>query len=547
MSKGNFIRCDHWRLQGNPGLVVCTKDTIDEYRLLTNALCSVVLTHWPSLASSTTQIQDLERLIHPTKDNPNTVYGQWFQARFARFPSYLRRAAEQAALGAVSSFMTRYQAWQGGNRARRDAQPPTWGGFQGYPVLYSAKGGAGAMVKYVGAGFTAVHMKLFSKADKAWHWHAAPVVSKGKRHEVAEALRSPTLMLKGNRVSLTLPMDLSHAKAQALALAHQADVMKAQSFSEVSPGLQKNRKQGPRQSPGRLQNQQQQQQQTPLHLYVVPQREVVCAVDLGVNTQATCSIIDSAGTVISTLFIQPRGIHMARQDRCVSMIQTCARKTMGGVPAKASPSENVSSASSQEKVSATTAGKLSKGFCSHAYRRAANLNTEVSRETARKILAFARKHGALVVVFEDLKGFRPKARASIRRPNLKQRFHTWLHRKLVHQVEASAEEQGLKVAFVNPRGTSAWAYDGSGKVKRDANNMVLCTFQTGKRYNADLNASYNIGARYFWRQRAKTSSDFTTSDSPRLSRKGQASGSGKSSRPLQRMPVTLSSLWVDAR
>ena len=100
---------------------------------------------------------------------------------------------------------------------------------------------------------------------------------------------------------------------------------------------------------------------------------------------------------------------------CVT-IQACARKTMGGVPAKASPSENASSASSQGKASATTAGNLSKGFCSHAYRRAANLNTEVSRETARKILAFARKHGALVVVFEDLKDFRPKARASIRRP-----------------------------------------------------------------------------------------------------------------------------------
>ena len=85
MSKGHFIRCDHWRLLGNPGLVACANDTIDEYRLLTNALCSVVLTHWPSLASSTTQIQDLERLVHPTKDNPDTVYGRWFQARFARF------------------------------------------------------------------------------------------------------------------------------------------------------------------------------------------------------------------------------------------------------------------------------------------------------------------------------------------------------------------------------------------------------------------------------------------------------------------------------
>ena len=150
MSKGHFIRCDHWRLQGNPDLVAAANDTIREYRLLTNALCSAVLTHWPSLAGSATPIQDLERLIHPTKENPSTVYGRWFQARFARFPSYLRRAAEQAALGAVSSFMTRYRTWQSGNRSRRDARPPAWGGFQGYPVPYSAKGGAGAMVKYLG-------------------------------------------------------------------------------------------------------------------------------------------------------------------------------------------------------------------------------------------------------------------------------------------------------------------------------------------------------------------------------------------------------------
>ena len=31
----------------------------------------------------------------------------------------------------------------------------------------------------------------------------------------------------------------------------------------------------------------------------------------------------------------------------------------------------------------------------------------------------------------------------------------------------------------------------------------LCTFQTGKRYNCDLSASYNIGARYFIRELLK--------------------------------------------
>ncbi len=34
-------------------------------------------------------------------------------------------------------------------------------------------------------------------------------------------------------------------------------------------------------------------------------------------------------------------------------------------------------------------------------------------------------------------------------------------------------------------------------------NHSLCTFQTGKRYNCDLSAAYNIGARYFIRELLK--------------------------------------------
>jgi hypothetical protein len=37
-------------------------------------------------------------------------------------------------------------------------------------------------------------------------------------------------------------------------------------------------------------------------------------------------------------------------------------------------------------------------------------------------------------------------------------------------------------------------------VKRDPDNHSLCTFANGKRYNCDLSASYNIGARYFIRE-----------------------------------------------
>ena len=56
---------------------------------------------------------------------------------------------------------------------------------------------------------------------------------------------------------------------------------------------------------------------------------------------------------------------------------------------------------------------------------------------------------------------------------------------------------------VMKKNTSRLACDGSGTVVRDPGNHSLCTFQNGKRYNCDLSASYNIGARYFIRELLK--------------------------------------------
>ena len=66
------------------------------------------------------------------------------------------------------------------------------------------------------------------------------------------------------------------------------------------------------------------------------------------------------------------------------------------------------------------------------------------------------------------------------------------------------KKRGRRFSTVCAYSTSLLAYDGSGKVARDKDNHSLCTFKTGKRYNADLNASYNIGARYFIREILKT-------------------------------------------
>jgi hypothetical protein len=61
------------------------------------------------------------------------------------------------------------------------------------------------------------------------------------------------------------------------------------------------------------------------------------------------------------------------------------------------------------------------------------------------------------------------------------------------------------VSHVCAWNTSALAFDGSGKVERGIDhNHSICRFTTGKIYNCDLNASYNIGARYYIREILKT-------------------------------------------
>jgi putative transposase len=61
----------------------------------------------------------------------------------------------------------------------------------------------------------------------------------------------------------------------------------------------------------------------------------------------------------------------------------------------------------------------------------------------------------------------------------------------------------VRIRRVNAKNTSALAFDGSGKAV-ESGKKDLAVFPTGKIYHADLNASYNIGARYFLREILKS-------------------------------------------
>ncbi|CAL8477027.1 transposase (plasmid) [Caballeronia sp. S22] len=93
-----------------------------------------------------------------------------------------------------------------------------------------------------------------------------------------------------------------------------------------------------------------------------------------------------------------------------------------------------------------------------------------------------------------------------------------------------AQESGIRMVEVFARGTSRWVYDGSGKVSRDKDNYSLATFSTGKQYNADLNAAYNIAAR------GLAAVVGLKKDAP-----------GRSPGALERMPLALADVWAWAR
>jgi hypothetical protein len=52
----------------------------------------------------------------------------------------------------------------------------------------------------------------------------------------------------------------------------------------------------------------------------------------------------------------------------------------------------------------------------------------------------------------------------------KQKFNLWCHSKIVELTQQRWNELGGKVVFVNPKYTSAYAFDGSGKVRRSKIN-----------------------------------------------------------------------------
>ena len=383
------------------------RQTMEIYRQAVGYLTEIYAQVWEELRKipeTKKRFNTAEHMVHMTKKNTARFD---FDLRFPKMPSYLRRSAIQHALGSVSSYETRLGQWK--ETGVLSGRPKLTCRNHAMPVFYRD-----VMYREGAEGKDEAYLKLYDGHD--WKWFRVYL----KRTDMEYLRRN----WKGKKAS-----------APALEKRHRRYFLRFSYTEEVT-------------------------------LTKIPVKEqIICSVDLGINTDAVCTIMRSDGTVLGRRFID----HPSEKDRMY--------RTLGRIRR-----------SQREYGSAQTQGRW-------AYTK--RLNTELGKKIACAIVRYAEENHADVIVFEylEMQGKIPGKK--------KQKLHLWRKRDIQRRCEHQAHRKRMRVSRICAWNTSRQAYDGSGAVTRDWEDHSLCTFQTGKRYNCDLSASYNIGARYFIRELLK--------------------------------------------
>ena len=383
------------------------RQTMEIYRQAVGYLTEIYAQVWEELRKipeTKKRFNTAEHMVHMTKKNTARFD---FDLRFPKMPSYLRRSAIQHALGSVSSYETRLGQWK--ETGVLSGRPKLTCRNHAMPVFYRD-----VMYREGAEGKDEAYLKLYDGHD--WKWFRVYL----KRTDMEYLRRN----WKGKKAS-----------APALEKRHRRYFLRFSYTEEVTLT------------------------QTPV------KEQIICSVDLGINTDAVCTIMRSDGTVLGRRFID----HPSEKDRMY--------RTLGRIRRF-----------QREHGSAQTQGRW-------AYTK--RLNTELGKKIAGAIVRYAEENHADVIVFEYLE---MQGKISGKK---KQKLHLWRKRDIQKCCEHQAHRKGMRVSRICAWNTSRLAYDGSGVVTRDWENHSLCTFQTGKRYNCDLSASYNIGARYFIRELLK--------------------------------------------
>ena len=384
------------------------RQTLEIYRSAVSYLIGIYVQVWEKLAEipdAKRRFNAAEHLVHTTKKN-HACFD--FDIRFPKMPSYLRRSAIRHALGTVSSYKTRLDLWE--KTDGKSGKPRLVYENHAMPVFYRD-----VMYREGAEGKDEAYLKLYDGHD--WKWFCVRL-----EHTDMEYLRK---YWAGKRTA-----------APVLEKRHRKYFLRF-SYTEEVP-LTK----------------------TPV------KEQIICSVDLGLNTDAVCTIMRSDGTVLGRKFID----FPSEKDRMYRVLGRISRfqRKHGSAQVKS------------------------------RWAYAKRFNTELGRKIAGAVAGYAEENHADVIVFEYLE---MKGKISGKK---RQKLHLWKKREIQTMCEHKAHRYGIRVSRVCAWNTSRLAYDGSGPVSRDPKNHSLCVFQSGKQYNCDLSASYNIGARYWIREIIKT-------------------------------------------
>lgn len=385
------------------------KDTVAVYRRAVDYLIGVCDENWGAISEmegSLNKKRFVETLVHQTKDNPNPKYD--FDSKFYKMPAYLRRAATSEAIGKISSYRSNLANWEEKPVGRAPSYPKA--GYV-YPSMYRDN-------MFIQTDTYKAQLKVYVR--NTWDWITIDLrksdVDYIARHCKSRKQCAPTLQKRGKEWFLDFPFE----------------------------------------------------ENVKLCDTVIYDKTIV-AVDLGINTAATISVMRSDGTIL--------GRHFCKLPKEIDSLMHSINRIK-----KAQQHGNYKTP--------------------RLWAKAKGINHDIAVKTANYIMDVAVLYNADVIVFEHLDKD-GKVRGS-----KKQKLKLWRSQEVQAIVTNKAHRLGMRISHICAWGTSKFAYDGSGTVLRGKeggfSTHELCKFQNGKTYNCDLSASYNIGARYFIREILKS-------------------------------------------
>ena len=389
-------------------------NTLALYNSALNYVCDVVLKHYDEIneLNNLEGRMYLEHLIHNTKNN---IAKYDFDSIYYKLPCYLLRDIESKAIGHIFSYKSnldnykkeRYNKISNGKKFKK--REPSLSKCNLLPSFYK-----GNMYKMISDNKIA--LKIYE--DNDWKYEEFKLKKNDLKYinKINGKRYNPEIKIIGKKIYIKFTFEIEDLKLQDKEL----------------------------------------------------NKRIICGVDLGVNNDATISIMNYEGTILGRHFINTNNKdlmnHLLNKKRKI-------QRNSGNY-------------------------KYLRNL--HINNKINSINENIVNHTVNQIIKICLSYGVDVIVFENLRHKFKRAKKSFRA-----RLHRWRKIAIYNKAYEMAHRNGIRVSTVNPNGTSRYAYDGSGLVERDNDNYSICKFVSGKIYNCDLSASYNIAARYYIRETLK--------------------------------------------